>query len=725
MFKVSAEVLDRFNQKRNQIMAERKLDDWDQRPTERQKRGRVERMRHQALQNQATALLLSYGIKPAKASISQSALATPARSMEVRLQNVAKGSQPAVVKLTSFGSGARLGSMYNYVSRDGEIELEDENGVKHQSKEAFGDIREDWQDLISNRKESRDIGVFSIEVEGQGVLTNKRAQDVINSAFGDRNYAYSITENEDGNSAKISGLVVLRSEQGERLTADNKAQEIVQSRFDESHAAKTLEAKISFHGHGNGIEYGRSRSQELFSDKVFHDNNGKERSLDEFNKNLTKEWNSSLESRKVRDVMHVIVSAKAGTNPANFEKAARGFLGDTFGDHKYVFAVHDPKNDPKEANEGGKRPHIHAHAIITMRSKTGERVAPTISTFKEWRENMAHHGRENGIAMEMTDRREMASAPAFKQKDVKANYSSIEGDKTNHTANTEASARRVRNKRINAVSSVKTPSSQRYQLQAKQVWQELKLASNDTNVLQYAENISQRLNLSEELSNNTASSVIDASEKFNKKDKLVTDLNVEDIPEFTANANLAIEAIQNNDALDDAVKKETIDNLNDLVETTSELAEAREIVRSNLNEEELENYDSLTEQRNKLLDQALADGKDPAQVEAIAAIDEQIGVHEDNVIDRINLEIQDLSDDKNDETAIVNRTPELSSLENDGADEVDLNEDIRQLQDLEDLADKQDKLIEQNKQLELAKLRQKEQDKISERDSSIDLDLSR
>lgn len=87
-----------------------------------------------------------------------------ARSMEERLAAVAKGSQPAVVKLASYGGGARVGAMLNYVSRSGELKVENENGRILNGREELARIRGDWDHLFQNRAESRDIGSFSVEI---------------------------------------------------------------------------------------------------------------------------------------------------------------------------------------------------------------------------------------------------------------------------------------------------------------------------------------------------------------------------------------------------------------------------------------------------------------------------------------------------------------------------------------------------------------------------------
>ncbi|TIN94577.1 MAG: hypothetical protein E5Y06_15950 [Mesorhizobium sp.] len=104
---------------------------------------------------------------------------------------------------------------------------------------------------------------------------------------------------------------------------------------------------------------------------------------------VQKEWRRELHSRKSRDVMHLVVSAHPGTDRIAFQAAVRDFLGEQFGRHRYVFALHDPADDTREVWRGGRRPHVHAHAIITMRSDTGERVVASPQVFRQWRALMA------------------------------------------------------------------------------------------------------------------------------------------------------------------------------------------------------------------------------------------------------------------------------------------------------------------------------------------------
>ncbi|RVP40380.1 conjugal transfer protein TraA [Sinorhizobium meliloti] len=411
-----------------------------------------------------------------------------ARRMEARLAAVAKGSQPAVVKLASYGGGARVGAMLNYVSRSGELKVENENGRILDGREELARIRGDWDHLFQNRAESRDIGSFSVEIAASGFASDEalheQVRSTLTSGFGDRRYAYAIAKNEGG-SVAVQGLVVLRSGPGERLTGDAKAAGIIQGRYDASAAAGDAAAKFSFHGYGNGVEFGASRLRGLVDR---HDDVRNDRGQPIANEKVAgdlvqKEWRAELHSRKSRDVMHVIMSARAGTDVAAFEGAVRDFLAHQFAGHRYVFAMHDPASDPKEAGEGGKRPHVHAHAIVAMKSDSGDRIETTPAVFREWRSVMAEKAREHGIEMEMTDRREFAAPPAFTRNQVRP--VSREG-RTEHVGTSEAAQARYDAKRGGRRTVAKSDRSRQYIIKAQETWQRVALAGGEHQVATYA-----------------------------------------------------------------------------------------------------------------------------------------------------------------------------------------------------------------------------------------------
>lgn len=416
------------------------------------------------------------------------------RPMEVRLEAIAKGSQPSVVKMASYGGGARFGAMINYVSRSGEVRVENENGERLEGREELARLRSEWEPLFQNRAESRDIGTFRAIIEASGFGSEESlhafVRDALSGAFGNRKFAYSVTQPSHGTLA-VEGIVVLRSDGGERLTGDSKAREIIQQRYNSSHAADSAKARFDFTGYGNGVDYGAAKLRDLTEAARgdVHDDAGRviadTRSAGDL---VLKNWRRELHSRKGRDVMHVIMSSQAGTDTRAFENAVRDFLAAQFEGHRYIFAMHDPISDPKEAGQGGKRPHIHAHAIISMRSVTGERIETSPLVFRQWREVMAEKARAHGIAMEMTDRREFASAPAYTRNQVRPVSYSRDG-RTEHEGTSSAAQERYVAKRTGRKTIARSTRSREYTIKVKQSWANIALASGDKRVVAYATHI--------------------------------------------------------------------------------------------------------------------------------------------------------------------------------------------------------------------------------------------
>ncbi|WP_162895129.1 conjugal transfer protein TraA [Rhizobium terrae] len=402
-----------------------------------------------------------------------------------RFRALARGSQPAVVKLASFGGAGRLGALANYVSRSGEIALENHLGQQLRGRDQISTLSTDWQNVMSGRAESRDIGLFQVDIRRNEPLDRKHARQILRSGFGDRSFVFAISPTEDGH--RINGVVVLRDRNGERLTADAKAAEIVQQRLDTSKEANATEARIRFTGYGNGVEYGTSRVRRLVEEQAgrVEDQAGKLIGNAKQAGDLVQlEWRDQLHSRKSRDVMHLIMSARAGTDVGMFRDAAREFLAAEFNRHKYVFAVHDPSDDPKAEQDGGRRPHVHVHAVVAMRSDDGERVETSIASFRRWRESLAEHARAKGIAMEMTDRRDTASAPSYGRNQVRPVNRS---GRTEHEGTSELAQDRYARKRQEAPSAARTQKSISYTEIVYAEWSKLNHADKDTSLREHAE----------------------------------------------------------------------------------------------------------------------------------------------------------------------------------------------------------------------------------------------
>ena len=462
-----------WERRRAMLMHEMQLSQIEESDWEEPRRGGVARVGEEGLSGfgQARRRQGGSGVRS-----SRGGAGAAGRSMRTRFGALARGSQPAVVKLASYGGGARAGAMMSYTSRCGELAVENERGERVLGRDALAEQRAEWEHLFDNRTASRDLGVFHVSVEATSLRDDidqdDQLREILRAGFGDRRFVYAARERSP-NELNVSGVVVLRNGDGERLTGDRKAAEIVQQRFDGSDLGQDVDARFRFHGYGNGVEWGTARVRELVAateGEVCDDSGRLINDAAQAGDLVQKEWRGELHSRKGRDVMHLIVSARAGTDEAAFEAAVREFLGDQFAGHRYVFAVHDPALDPKEMAEGGKRPHIHAHAIVTMRSETGDRIVTSPQMFREWRSVMAEKAREQGIDMELTDRREFASPPAYTRNQVRP--VSYRG-RTEHEGTSSAAHSRYRTKRSNDVSFATTDRSRRYASAAAEAWSDL------------------------------------------------------------------------------------------------------------------------------------------------------------------------------------------------------------------------------------------------------------
>lgn len=158
--------------------------------------------------------------------------------------------------------------------------------------------------------------------------------------------------------------------------------------------------------HGrDGVTY---RLNKLIEKGVAIDDRGKSLSNVADARMAAREWGPSLRSQSARDTMHLIISAKAGTNVIAFTDAARAFLHDRFGDHKFMFGVHTDKESAG---------HIHAHAVVTVKNESGQKIHPGPEAFREWREVYAMHAQAQGLKIVATSARERASSQSYGPKD--------------------------------------------------------------------------------------------------------------------------------------------------------------------------------------------------------------------------------------------------------------------------------------------------------------------
>ncbi|MCF1450161.1 relaxase [Agrobacterium vitis] len=455
----------------------------------------------------------SFGHSGVKAGSSKQA---PGDDALTRFAAVASGSQPAVVKVASYGGGGRFGAMVSYVSRHAEISVEDDRGRIHSTADDMAALSTEWEDIFDYREESRDVAVFEMSIAGGGVA---QAQQALQDVLGDRRYVFSLSESLGGR-IQIDGVAVLRDDNGQRLSGDREASAALTQRLTTSGRP---EGSFRFRAYGNGVEYGTAQVRRLVrqSDSQVQDEQGRLIGDTKAAGDLVqKTWRPCLQSRRGRDVMHLVMSARAGTEANAFEAAARDFLAEQFAGHRYVFSQHDPFSDPKEEGEGGKRPHIHVHAIISTRDRSGRRLRTSPQVFKGWRKMMAEKARDHGIAMEGTDRREFAAPAAYSKNQVRAVNTS---GRTEHEGTSESAQRRYTAKRAGNPILASSPRSIEVAKNAIEMWRDISELSPDKELAEVAENnfkaMSKAFDSAIEISRNQH---VDPSKSIYKFDTILT-----------------------------------------------------------------------------------------------------------------------------------------------------------------------------------------------------------
>ena len=321
---------------------------------------------------------------------------------------IAMGAQAAVVKLASFAGGrARVGALLHYQSRDGALELEREDGSLIQGAEAVQALAEEWDEERGRRKPSNDVLYFTVAI-GSDVSQDAMAA-ALGQAIAGHQYAWRV-ESQDGERqlhVVASAASSVRGENGraQRLFDNNKSMNALHDRLD---AAFGADVGFEERGWAHGVDGAARLLCRLTRDGATPAtaSSGKPIDCHEAHWEVANAWKRSLRSREQRDVAHVILSAKPGTDRDAFEDAARAMLAREFAGHEYAFALHTD------------RKHLHVHAVVRTLNADGHRLHPGVGDFNRWRQTMAQEARLRHIPMEAVSRFEQAHAPAYKLRDV-------------------------------------------------------------------------------------------------------------------------------------------------------------------------------------------------------------------------------------------------------------------------------------------------------------------
>lgn len=343
-----------------------------------------------------------------------------------RARQLAAGYQPAVVKVVSYARGtARVTATAQYVQRD-EVTLETHDGRLLRDREMVADEVKAWSTDFARRAESQDVAAVRVRLDGVRDTPEGRATyaAALEAGFAGHRHAWRLEARPTGELegrlvVALAGSAKERFRVREERVGEGEAA-FVRRRFDNRSEATLIERIATATGLAAGairLDPGApahardgvtQRLDRLVAGGPATDDRGRPVADVAAVRSVVREWGPSLRSQSSRDTMHLILSAKAGINPAALARVARAFLDDRFADHKFMFGVHTDK-----AEDG----HIHAHAVIAVRSESGRKIHPGPETFRDWREAYAEHAQVQGLKIVATGARERASSQSYGPKD--------------------------------------------------------------------------------------------------------------------------------------------------------------------------------------------------------------------------------------------------------------------------------------------------------------------
>jgi type IV secretion system T-DNA border endonuclease VirD2 len=360
---------------------------------------------------------------------------------------LARGYQPAVLKVVSYAHGAtRATASAQYIERD-ELELETHDGLRLPDKTAVAEEIKAWSSSFEKRSPSQDVVTVRLQLSGlrDSIEDRERLAAAAGAAFEGHRHALRIEVRASGEIEARAVVLMARTISPEEKAANREARanggmrpalppriRVVEQRmgtteeapmrkvFDarsEAAMKARIETATGYPQHGISIEpatpgHGRDalgqRLSSFISKAPALDHLQRPISNAEDIRDITRDWGRHLRSQSPRDTMHMVVSAKTGTDVKAFTNAVRSFLHQQFADHKFMFGVHTDKS------EAG---HIHAHAIVAVRSESGTKLHPGPADLAQWRVNYAAHAREHGLQVVATRAAEQASSRSYGPKD--------------------------------------------------------------------------------------------------------------------------------------------------------------------------------------------------------------------------------------------------------------------------------------------------------------------
>ncbi|SDR63797.1 Type IV secretory pathway, VirD2 components (relaxase) [Rhizobiales bacterium GAS113] len=344
-----------------------------------------------------------------------------------RARLLAAGYQPAVIKVISYAHGvARATATGQYVQRE-EVPVETHDGRMLGDRDAVAAEIKEWSKAFEKRTESQDVVAIRLQLHGLRDTPEAREtyEKAIAAGFEGHRHAYRIDTLPSGEiEARL--VVAMAGPPKERFRIREERIGTEQDGFNQRRLDAPSEAAVKarieevtgYPQHAMSIDPGRTNhgrdgvtwqlNYHIEKGGPLVDDRGRMVANAADARNTAKEWGPSLRSQSPRDTMHLMISAKAGTDVVALTEAARAFLHDRFADHKFMFGIHTDK----EADG-----HIHAHAVITVKNEAGQKIHPNREDFRVWREVYAEHARAQGLRIVATSAMERASSQSYGAKD--------------------------------------------------------------------------------------------------------------------------------------------------------------------------------------------------------------------------------------------------------------------------------------------------------------------
>jgi type IV secretion system T-DNA border endonuclease VirD2 len=194
-----------------------------------------------------------------------------------RLENVANRSPEVMVKVTGHTKGARhMGSHLDYISRNGNVELETESGQVLKTREQVKGVHKEW---VANNKEgyvgrnTRDTHnfIFSMPNGTDPQAVKNAVRKVAKDEFSE-NYQYVFALHEDTDSPHVHLTVRSLGFDGKRLHIKKGYPQTLREKFAERLRAQGIDAEATSRGSRGVIQKGISQVIKHIRDKGFTPN---------------------------------------------------------------------------------------------------------------------------------------------------------------------------------------------------------------------------------------------------------------------------------------------------------------------------------------------------------------------------------------------------------------------------------------------------------------------